>query len=54
MTIQVFITVPKLKTTEEGQAYCSALVQQLVESPVNDDNSIERIAYAVPKKGTGA
>jgi hypothetical protein len=54
MTVQVFITVPKLKTTQEGQAFCAALVQQLVESPVNDDCGIERIAYAVPKKGTGA
>jgi hypothetical protein len=54
MTVQVFITVPKLKTTKEGQAFCAALVQQVVESPVNDDCSIERIAYAVPTKGTGA
>ena len=54
MTVQVFITVPKLKTMEEGQAFCAALVEQLVESPVNDDNSIERIAYAVPKKGTAS
>jgi hypothetical protein len=54
MTVQVFITVPNLKTTKEGQAFCAALVQQLVECPVNDDNSIERIVYSVPKKGTGA
>jgi len=49
--VQLILHVPKLKTTQEGQRYCSLLVNQIVHSPVNDDLSIASIEYSVPKEG---
>lgn len=50
MRVSFIVNVPKLKTTQEGQTYCSQLAEQIVDSSVNDDLSIESIQYSVPKQ----
>lgn len=48
MYLTIKINVPKIKTTKEGQDWCCALSDHILDT-FNDDVSIESISYAVPK-----
>ncbi len=50
MYLTIKINVPKIKTTKEGQDWCYALSDHILDT-FNDDTSIESISYIVPKTG---
>lgn len=52
MKITLVVDVPKLRTTQEGQDFASALADHIVET-FNDDTSIKSVVTSVPKQQKG-